>query len=252
MIIGLRGGHSSNCVGAVGIVNEYDQMQKFYEVVAALLRSKGHMVIDCNSNGSNAAAELSEGAAAANNAKVDIFISLHMNASNGQGHGVEALVSSANSKAYGAAQLLCYNFTALGFTNRGVKINNGLYEMNHVAAPNIIFEMCFCDSATDIEIYNNYSWDQLALTFCKSIDPNITGGESVEAKNYVVTNYLPAAYDGYDGVDINYILSYFKGVKTYVRGNGKSIFIETEYLPMTKCEELKNTLGSWFYEIKSE
>lgn len=250
MIIGLRGGHSSNCIGAVGIVNEYEQMQKFYGVVAALLKSKGHTVIDCNSNGSTASAELSEGAAAANNANVDIFISLHMNASNGQGHGVEALVSSENSKACPAAQRLCDNFAALGFTNRGVKYES-LYEMNHIQAPNIIFEMCFCDSSTDIEIYNNYSWDQLALTFCKSIDSNITG-ESNTLNNYVVTGYLPAAYDGYDGVDIKYILSYFNDVKTYVRGNDKGVWIETEYLPMNKCQELKSTPGSWFYEIKSE
>jgi len=250
MIIGLRGGHSSNCVGAVGIVNEYDQMQKFYEVVAALLRSKGHTVIDCNSNGLNAGAELSQGAAAANNAKVDIFISLHMNASNGQGHGVEALVSSVNSKAYSAAQRLCDNFAALGFTNRGVKTNNGLYEMNHVAAPNIIFEMCFCDNATDIEIYNNYSWDQLALTFCKSIDPNISGDGVDTSKNYVITTYLPAVYHGYDGVDIKSILEYFDGVKVYVRGNAKGIWIETEYIPMSKCNELRSALGSWFYSIE--
>ena len=34
MIIGLRGGHSANCVGAVGIVNEYEQMQEFYKHIS--------------------------------------------------------------------------------------------------------------------------------------------------------------------------------------------------------------------------
>ena len=69
---------------------------------------------------------------------------------------------------------------------------------------------------------------------------------------YVITNYLPGAYSNYDGVDINYVLSYFTSIKCYVRGNSKGIWIETEYLSKQKCEELKNVLGSWFYEIKEE
>lgn len=56
--------------------------------------------------------------------------------------------------------------------------------------------------------------------------------------------------DTYDGVDINYILSYFDGVKCYVRGNAKECWIETQYLDLDKCNELKATLGSWFYSIK--
>ena len=113
MIIGLRGGHSANCVGAIGIVKEYEQMQEFYKAVSQVFTSYGHTVIDCNSNGANANAELSEGATKANNAKVDIFISLHMNAFDGSGNGVEALVSSVNSGAVSYATNLCNNFSLL-------------------------------------------------------------------------------------------------------------------------------------------
>lgn len=73
-----------------------------------------------------------------------------------------------------------------------------------------------------------------------------------DTKGYVVTNYLPPAYEGYNGIDINYVLSYFKGVKTYVRGNNKGVWIETEYLPIEKCNELKSTLGGWFYSIETK
>ncbi|UYZ35427.1 peptidoglycan recognition protein family protein [Clostridium beijerinckii] len=73
---------------------------------------------------------------------------------------------------------------------------------------------------------------------------------NISQKGYVVTNYLPCAYEGYDGIDISYVLSYFDGVKCYVRGNAKGIWIETQYLDLDKCNELKSTLGSWFYEIK--
>jgi len=249
MIIGLRGGHSANCVGAIGIVKEYEQMQEFYKAVSGLLTSYGHTVIDCNSNGANANIELSEGATKSNNAKVDIFISLHMNAFDGSANGVETLVSSANSKAISYATKLCDNFSLLGFKNRGVKFEK-LYEMNHVNAPNIIFELCFCDSRTDMAIYYNCNWTTLAYRFCNAVDSNVPITPPTDSKGYVVTNYLPPDSEKYDGVNINSILEYFKGVVCYVRGDSKGVWVETQYLPLNKCNELKDTLGSWFYKIK--
>lgn len=255
MKIGLRAGHSDNCEGAVGLVNEHDQMKKYYTNVKLVFEKYGHTVIDCNSNANSANAELSEGATKANNANVDLFISLHMNCYNGNAKGTEVLVSSSNSKAYPYAQRLVNNFAELGFANRGVKFEK-LYEMNHISAPNIISEICFCDSQQDMDTYNKYSWEKLAHVLCNAIDCNIpndpTGVVIDNKKYYVITNYLPGAYSNYDGVDINYILSYFTSIKCYVRGNSKGIWIETEYLSKQKCEELKNVLGSWFYEIKEE
>lgn len=248
MKIGLRGGHSKNCIGAVGIVDEYSQMQKFYTHVESILKSVGHTVINCNSDASTSSQELFEGVSKANRFNVDIFISLHMNAFNGSANGTECLVSSANSGAYKTAQRICSNFSNLGFKNRGVKFQS-LYEMKNVKAPNIIFEICFCDSKTDIDIYNRYSWEQLARTLCNAIDNNIPLSAE-QSKGYVVTNYLPPAYGGYDGVDIKYILEYFEGVKCYVRGNNKGVWIETEYMTLDKCQALKNKLGSWFYSIE--
>ena len=173
MKIGLRAGHSDNCVGAIGIVDEHEQMKLYYEAIKSVLEQYGYTVIDCNSNGSTPGAELSEGANKANSNNVDLFVSLHMNASNGQGHGIEAFVSSTSSGAYSYANNLCINFSALGFTNRGAKTSTTLYEMKHVEAPNIIFEICFCDNQTDIDIYNQYSWEKLAYTFANAIDSNI-------------------------------------------------------------------------------
>lgn len=181
MKIGLRGGHSANVKGASGYADEYNEMQLFYLAVKALLEINGHTVINCNSNAFTQGAELSEGCTEANNNNVDLFISLHMNASNGEGHGVEALVSSQNSRAIPYAQRLCDNFSALGFQNRGVKYER-FYEMNHIQAPNVIFELCFCDSAVDMEIYKQYSWGKLAGTFCNSIDSAISVDGAQEGK----------------------------------------------------------------------
>lgn len=250
MKIGLRGGHSVNCIGAVGIVNEYEQMQEFFKQISKILVSYGHTIIDCNSNGNTVNAELSEGTTKANNANVDLFISLHMNAFDGYGNGTEALVSCETSEAIPYARKLCENFSQLGFKNRGVKFQR-FYEMNHIKAPNIIFELCFCDSQIDIEMYNKYSWNHLAHRFCNAIDSIIPTEPQEEMKGYVVTNYLLPDSATYDGININNILKYFNGVTCYVRRNSIGVWIETQYLDINKCDELKSKLGSWFYSIEN-
>ncbi|AGF54810.1 N-acetylmuramoyl-L-alanine amidase [Clostridium phage HM T] len=256
MIIGLRAGHSDNCTGAIGIVDEHMQMKKYYEAVKAVFEKYGHTVIDCNSNAGTQNGELSEGAEKCNSANCDLFISLHMNCYNGSAHGTEVLVSSDASTAYPYAQRLVNNFAELGFYNRGVKFEK-LYEMNHIRCGNLISEICFCDSKDDIDIYNKYSWDDLAHVLCNAIDSEIPKyfDEKINAstkKGYIVTTYLPNGNNGdgsFQGVDLNYVLNYFQGIKCYARGNEKGVWIESQYLDMDKCLELKETLGSWFYAI---
>lgn len=257
MKIGLRAGHSDNCTGAIGIVDEHEQMKKYYAAVKEVFERYGHTVIDCNSNGRNPGEELAEGANKANSNNVDFFASLHMNCFNSQAHGTEVLVSSESSRAYPVAQRLVSNFSELGFFNRGVKFQK-LFEMNHITAPNLISEICFCDSQEDIDIYNKYSWEQLAYVFCNAIDPNIPkdiprAATNLQAdKGYVVTTYLPHASANYEGVNINSVLIYFKGIECYVRGNSKGVWIETEWLDMVKCNELKQVLGHLFYSIETK
>lgn len=78
-------------------------------------------------------------------------------------------------------------------------------------------------------------------------------GILMNTTGYVRTNYLPNGYKGdgsFEGVDMEYVLSYFNGIRCYVRSDSKGIWIETQTLPMDKCKELQKVLGSWFYDIK--
>lgn len=86
--------------------------------------------------------------------------------------------------------------------------------MNHINAQNIIFELCFCDSKTDIAIYNNYSWASLAYRFCNAIDSKIPITPPTESKGYIITNYLPPDSATYEGVNINKNLGVFQ--RSYV------------------------------------
>ena len=46
MKIGLRGGHSRKAQGAVGMINAYEQMQKFYTHVSKLLTNNSYYYTD--------------------------------------------------------------------------------------------------------------------------------------------------------------------------------------------------------------
>lgn len=102
-----------------------------------------------------------------------------------------------------------------------------------------------------------YGHRDLLATECPGAKFPLADFKSLKAidnkEGYVITNYLPNGYQGnntFNGVDANYVLSYFKDIRCYFRGNAKGVWIETQTLPLSKCEELKKILGSWFYEIK--
>ena len=81
----------------------------------------------------------------------------------------------------------------------------------------------------------------------------VKNGQISKTTGYVVTSYLPNGFRGdnsFNGVDLEYVLSYFKNIRCYVKSDSNGIWIETQVLSMDKCLELKNILGSWFYYIK--
>ena len=50
MKIGLRGGHSPNCKGVMGILDEQAEVRKIYYERAPMLQTQGLTVINCNSD----------------------------------------------------------------------------------------------------------------------------------------------------------------------------------------------------------
>lgn len=154
MKIGLRGGHSPNCKGAMGLLDEQTEVRKIYNELVPMLQAAGHVVVDCNSNASNVSSELYEGTNKANAAGCDIFVSLHMNASNGAGNGTECwLYNGSNSTMNGMADKINGNFAAKGFQNRGRKHSTNYHDLNATIMPAMIFESLFCDNAYDVNLY---------------------------------------------------------------------------------------------------
>lgn len=155
MKIGLRGGHSPNCKGAMGYLDEQAEVRKIYYELAPMLQAQGHTVIDCNSNEYSVNADLNKGTNTANANGCDIFISIHMNASGGAGNGTECwLYDASNGTMNAIADKICQNFAVKGFKNRGRKYNTGFHDLNATRMPAMIIETLFCDNSHDAGLYN--------------------------------------------------------------------------------------------------
>jgi N-acetylmuramoyl-L-alanine amidase len=172
MKIGLRGGHSPNCKGAMGILDEQAEVRKIYNEMVPMLQSAGHTVINCNSDASTVNGELSEGTNKANSNKCDMYVTIHMNASSGAGNGTEVfLYDNTNLMMNQRAGNICNNFAKEGFQNRGVKFNTGYHDLNASGMPAMIVETLFCDNQHDADLYRKLE----AKGIAKLIAEGITG-----------------------------------------------------------------------------
>lgn len=178
MKIGLRGGHSPNCKGAIGYLDEQAEVRKIYYKLAPMLQAQGHTVIDCNSNEYSVNADLNKGTNTANANGCDIFISIHMNASGGAGNGTECwLYDASNGTMNTIADKICQNFAAKGFKNRGRKYNTGFHDLNATAMPAMIVETLFCDNSHDAGLYNAMGAKGIAELIAAAIaGQSVSGG----------------------------------------------------------------------------
>lgn len=172
MKIGLRGGHSPNCKGAIGLIDEQAEVRKIYNELVPMLQAVGHTVVDCNSNASNVSSELSDGTNKANSAGCDIYVTLHMNAAGAaSAGGTEVwLYDASNQTMNTIASNICQNFANKGFANRGVKYSSGYHDLNASNMPGMIVETLFCTGTGDVARYRNLGTKGIAELIAKAID----------------------------------------------------------------------------------
>lgn len=164
-VLNIHAGHNTIVPGANGKFNEETENRKVKDTVISKLQSLGYTVYDCtDDSGKTQNENLKNIVSKCNAHTVDLDISIHFNASNGQGHGVEVLQYSNKTKT--AAQNICNAIAQLGFKNRGVKDRTDLYVLKHTKAPAILIECCFCDSAIDAGLYN---YDSMASAIVKGL-----------------------------------------------------------------------------------
>lgn len=255
MIIGVDKGHPVTGVGtgAVGYVKETDKNREIGNRFIAMLKEKGHTVVDCTVDKSNN--DLADRVAKANRQYLDVFISLHLNSySEEKANGVEtfSLATAGTGDRYAKA-IQSELLKSINWANRGKKEAN-FYVLRNTNAPAVLVELGFVTNKSDMDKWDN---EKIARALFKGI----TGQEyvsninnNVNTAKYIVTNYLPHGYKGQgskeEGLDLEYILSYFGGVRCYLKSDSQGQWIETQYLDSIKLEELKKSLGSWVYSVK--
>lgn len=105
--------------------------------------------------------------------KVDLDVSIHFNSGrnnlSGDGSigGVEVLIY--NDSARPQAERICKKLEALGFRNRGVKVNKNLSFLAQTYAPALLVEVCFVDDADDTKLYYKLGYKTVAKAIAEGI-----------------------------------------------------------------------------------
>ncbi|NJO20510.1 MAG: N-acetylmuramoyl-L-alanine amidase, partial [Spirulinaceae cyanobacterium RM2_2_10] len=155
MKFGIDKGH--NAPPDTGAVSKFGREDDLTRAVGAQvidkLRALGHTAIDCTpSSASGVLDSLYQRVQAANSARVDVYVSIHFNAFNGNAKGTEIFAISAAARRI--AEPVLTSIVSLGFTNRRVKDGSHLYVLRNTAMPAILVECCFLDSAEDMQRYD--------------------------------------------------------------------------------------------------
>lgn len=177
MKVGINCGHTvSGTVGSgiVGYINESDETRVLgYKLMDALKR-RGVTVVDCtNDRADTVTKNLKNIVDMANAQPLDLFVSIHFNGGGGRG----SEVFTYNAEKFSQADMVCKNMAELGFVNRGIKNGAMLYVVRNSKAKAMLIEVCFADTASDVELYKNIGADRVAEKLCDAIVGKNSEGE---------------------------------------------------------------------------
>ena len=170
MRIAVRGGHVPKVTGARGLIDELTEDRKVKDSLIRWLKQLGCEVLDVTppDNTSTLNGDLSYGVNKGNNWGADLFISIHFNKAydsyNGA-LGTEVCVYST----FDIAQRIVDSLASLGFKNRGQKVRNNLYELNHTKMKAMIIEVCFVEASEDVALYKKLGHYLIAKTIALAI-----------------------------------------------------------------------------------
>lgn len=176
--LGVNDGHTITGVGsgAIGRIKESEHTRLVGNEVRALLRERGNTVHNCTIDYASTTNEsLALVVEQANIEDLDWFISIHFNAANGQGRGVE--VYTYEGRQYQDALDVCTNISnVLDIPNRGIKEGTGLYVIRKTKAKSMLIEVCFVDS-DDADKYLSIGYKAVAKAIVDALDNHIVNSQ---------------------------------------------------------------------------
>lgn len=166
--IAVNAGHTLRGAGtgAAGYINESEETRKVVKALIPLLEAKGYEVIDATVDTAlTQNTYLRRAVEIANNAKADLFVSIHFNACGGRGCECYTWRGGKVKQADG----ICKQLSAAGFCNRGIKDGSGLYVIKKTTMTAILVEVCFVDSRNDVDLYKKIGVAKIAKAIADGI-----------------------------------------------------------------------------------
>lgn len=172
MRISVNCGHTKTGAGygaVSGKFKESDIVRAVGKELIRVLKSKGHTVYDSTvDSASTQNAYLKGVVSKANSQDIDLFISLHCNASGSHSaNGVE--VYTYKGRKLDEAVHVCYELSLKGFRNRGIKDGSNLYVVKSTKAPAMLVELFFLDNVTDQTLYGKIGYKTIARAIANAI-----------------------------------------------------------------------------------
>lgn len=172
MKISINCGHTMTGAGYGAVSGKFKESNITRAVgkeLIRLLKAKGHTVYDSTvDKASTQNAYLKETVRLANSKDIDLFISLHCNASGSHSaNGVE--VYTYKGKKLDKAVHVCYELSLKGFKNRGIKDGSNLYVVKNTKASAMLIELFFLDNVTDQNLYNKIGYKTMARAIVNAI-----------------------------------------------------------------------------------
>lgn len=173
----ISSGHGKHVRGAAGNpgLDEVNEARRVVDHLADKLDARGCAVTVFHDDTSKSQNENLNTIVAFHNSQVrDLDVSVHFNAyqQTTKPMGTEVLYLTQGPLASKVSSAIA----SVGFINRGPKVRSDLAFLNKTEMPSILIEVCFVDSAADVEIYNK-NFDAI----CENIATALVGeGDDVE------------------------------------------------------------------------
>lgn len=169
--IAMSSGHSKQCQGAVGIINETDENIRVVNRVAELIKAGGGSCVTFHSTGKTQSEVLNQQTNWHNSQQRDFDVQVHFNAyqATEKPMGTECLYLTQSSLA---AKVSSAQASAGGFINRGAKKRTNLSFLNTTNKPAVLTEICFVDSGADCGLYAD-SFEQICQALAYALVPGL-------------------------------------------------------------------------------
>ena len=236
-VIAIDMGHPLKC-GAFGYVSETDKNREIGKELIKILEDEGKKIVNCTID-TRYSDDLARRVNIANKAKVDLYVSIHLDSfSDPSANGVTVFTTTTSGAKEVAKRVVNNVASSCGYKNRGLKYKN-LYVIRNTIAPAFLIECGFVTNKEDCNRFNAY---EIAKAIAEGIlDKKIDDPNREPVETYGASNQWCLFTWGFDRnesissiskIDLNIPL-YFVPYE-----NGNKIWLNTGYVTKEEAEKL--------------